>query len=66
MVCALLILYTMDYANGVLVLQYIVDGSIHPNLSTGNIRATITIVAEAADPWELELVTKFLARPLVP
>lgn len=56
----------MDYANGVLVLQYIVDGSIHPNLSTGNIRATITIVAEAADPWELELVTKFLARPLVP
>lgn len=66
MVSALLIPYTMDYANGVLVLQYIVDGNIHPDLSTGNIRVTIMIVAEAADSWELELVIKFPACPLVP
>jgi cellobiose dehydrogenase (acceptor) len=28
--------------------QFIVDGSIHPDLPTGNIQATIMVVAEAA------------------
>lgn len=29
-------------------LQFIVDGSIHPDLPTGNIQATIMVIAEAA------------------
>jgi hypothetical protein len=28
--------------------QFIVDGGIHPDLPTGNIQATIMVVAEAA------------------
>jgi cellobiose dehydrogenase (acceptor) len=30
------------------LLQFIVDGSIHPDLPTGNIQATIMVIAEAA------------------
>ena len=28
--------------------QYVVDGSIHPDLPTGNIQTTIMVIAEAA------------------
>jgi cellobiose dehydrogenase (acceptor) len=29
-------------------MKYVVDGSIHPDLPTGNIQTTIMVVAEAA------------------